>query len=69
MRNCAHDRLSPNLNIIPEGIACLKMAKPSLASGDFKKGQERLQKENSKLKGIIEELTVELKKKEEVLGQ
>lgn len=45
------------------------MAKPSLASGDFKKGQERLQKENSKLKGIIEELTVELKKKEEVLGQ
>ena len=47
----------------------LKDGEAIFSFGGFDKEQERLQKENSKLKGIIGELTVELKKTEKILGQ
>ncbi len=47
----------------------LKDGQAIFAFGGSDKEQERLRKENAKLKGIIGELTVELKKTEEILGQ
>ena len=71
MRNCAHDSrhaiTQSQYYIWRDRL--LKDGEAIFSFGGADKEQERLRDENSKLKGIIGELTVELKNTEEILGQ